>query len=144
MKTNEAPVVVSQYFESEINKVWSAITVLDEMKQWYFENIDSFKPKSGTKSRFAVQSGERVFTHLWEIVVVNAPHKIVYNWKYEEYEGDSFVCFELEELNEGTKLTLSTKVTADFDDEIPEFRRCSCENGWQFFIQQRLKAYLAI
>ena len=144
MKKTDKPVVLSQRFNAPITKVWNAITVLEEMKQWYFENIDAFAPELGTKSKFVVQSGERTFTHQWEITQVKAPHLIEYNWKYEEYAGEAFVSFALGDENGKTTLELSMEVCANFDDTIPEFKRESCEMGWQYFIQQRLAAYLKI
>ena len=58
-------------------------------------NIESFEPKIGFKTQFKVKSEDRTFTHLWTITEVEPLKKIVYNWKYEEYAGDSFVYFEL-------------------------------------------------
>lgn len=142
MKASESPVIVEQIFNVPIIRVWKAITDLEEMKQWYFSNIDAFKPEIGSRSSFIVMSGERVFTHLWEVSEVVAPSKIVYNWRYAEYPGDSFVSWELFEEREKTRLVLMAKVVEDFPDEIPEFKRESCIGGWQYFIQQQLKAYL--
>lgn len=142
MKTSEAPVIVEHIFDAPIKKVWSAITDLKEMKFWYFENIDHFKAEIGSQSRFAVRSGERTFTHLWEVCALNPPHKIAYTWKYEEYSGDSIVSFELLEVPEGTKLLLIASVTEDFPDDIPEFKRESCLKGWEYFICYRLAEYL--
>ena len=142
MKTTEIPVIVEYVFNAPIGKVWKAITDLDEMKLWYFNNIDAFKPEIGSKSRFAVNSGERTFTHLWEVIEVDAPNKITYNWKYEEYKGDSFVRFELFEEPERTKLVLTATVTENFSDEIPEFKCESCRTGWEYFIGLRLMEYL--
>ena len=142
MKTTEAPVVVEAIFNAPIEKVWNAITDIEEMKRWYFDNIDAFKAEVGGKSRFAVQSEERTFTHLWEVTEVAAPHKITYNWKYEEYPGDSFVSFELIEEKGKTKLILTATVVEDFDDAIPEFKRGSCQKGWEYFICFRLVEYL--
>ena len=33
------PVIVEQSFDQPIEKVWAAITELDQMIQWFFENI---------------------------------------------------------------------------------------------------------
>ena len=137
-------VIITQTFETSVVKVWNAITDLNEMKLWYFGNIDVFRAESGCKSRFEVQSGERVFTHLWEVIEVDARKRLVVNWKYAEYPGDSVVVFELKEKANETELTLTMKVLEDFPDDIPEFKRESCQAGWEFFIQQRLKSYLEI
>ena len=144
MKTNEPPIVVEQTLDRSIETVWKAITNVTEMRQWFFENIPDFEAKLGFKTVFEVSTGERTFTHLWEIVEVIPQKKIVYNWKYAEYPGDSLVTFELSPLNDKTVLTLSTKVKEDFPDTIPEFKWESCQGGWNYFIKDALNAYLAI
>lgn len=141
MKKTDAAVVVEDSFNVPIKKVWKAITDLGEMKLWYFDNINAFRPEVGGKSKFAVQSGERTFTHLWEITEVAAPDLITYNWKYEEYKGDSFVSFELFEDQGKTKLVLTATTVDDFDDTVPEFKRESCQKGWEYFICYRLVEY---
>lgn len=142
MKKNEKPVIIENSFNVSIERVWKAITDIDEMKLWYFGNIDSFKPEVGSKSRFAVQSGERIFTHLWEVTEVEDLRRITYNWKYKEHAGDSFVTFELSEIGLITNLKLTLNIVEDFNEEIPEFKRESCVGGWNYFINERLKEYL--
>jgi len=39
-------------------------------------------------------------------------------------------------------LTLTTQITEDFDDSIPEFKRESCIGGWNYFLKERLFNYL--
>lgn len=142
MKTAEDAIVVEQVFDTSIEKVWKAITLHQEMILWFFENIAEFKPEVGFKTTFPVQSEERIFTHLWKIMEVIPYQKITYNWKYEEYQGDSFVTFELFEEQDKTRLRLTTEVVKDFPDEIPEFSRESCIGGWNYFIRKNLKEYL--
>lgn len=140
------PVIVEEHINASVESVWNAITDLETMKLWYFENIDQFKPEVGAKSKFEVNTGERVFTHLWEITEVHPLKLIAYNWRYAEYPGDSVVTFQLwDEDGVGvTKLRLTAKFIDDFPAEIPEFKRESCEAGWRYFIQQRLKNFLEL
>lgn len=142
MKKNDKPIVVEQAFNTSVKKVWNAISKPEQMKQWYFENIDSFKPEVGFKTRFEVAVEDRKFTHLWKLTEVIPYQKITYNWKYEEYRGDSFVTFELTEENKHVKLRLSHKVVESFPDDIPEFSRESGVQGWNYLIGKSLKEYL--
>ncbi len=112
------------------------------MQQWFFDNIEEFEPKIGFKTSFVVQSGERTFTHLREITEVVPLQKITYRWRYKEYLGDSFVKFELNENEGSIPLRLSTEVIADFPDDIPEFKRESGVQGWNYFISKQPKKYL--
>lgn len=143
MKKVDEPVVVEQIFNTSVDKLWNAITRHEEMKQWFFDNIKEFKAEAGFKTKFPVQSGVRVFTHLWKIVEVVPFQKIIYNWKYEEYPGDSFVTFELFEQGDQVRLKLTTDIVKDFPDDIPEFSRESCVGGWNYFIRGNLKSYMA-
>lgn len=68
--------------------------------------------------------------------------KIAYNWKYDGYQGDSEVVFELFEMENSTKLKLTYRVLESFPEGIPEFERESGVKGWQFFISKSLKEYL--
>ena len=142
MKKTDLPISLEFNFENSVKQVWSAITKLDEMVAWYFDNIPDFKPEVGFKTSFLVQSETRKFTHNWEITEVVNLKKLVYNWQYPEYEGDLDVVFELVETPEGTQLKLAVIIKEDFPDEIPEFRRDSCIGGWNYFLDGRLRLYL--
>ncbi|KJS05487.1 MAG: ATPase [Flavobacteriales bacterium BRH_c54] len=142
MKITDKPIVVEQTFDVSITELWNAITELKQMTQWFFENIESFEPKVGFETKFVIENEGRVFSHLWKITEVERLKKITYNWKYEEYTGDSFVTFELVNQGKNTKLKLVHTTTKDFPSNIPEFTRESCVGGWNYFIKQRLKEYL--
>jgi len=142
MKITEEPIIVEQFFHKPIAEVWSALTELQQMRQWFFENIPDFRPEVGFSNRFIVNNEGRVLPHLWRIVEIDPLKKITYNWKYEGYAGDSRVTFELFGKTGGTKLRVSHKTMTDFSANIPEFTRESCLGGWQYFINQRLKEYL--
>lgn len=142
MKINEEPVIVKQTFKASPKSVWQAITWIDAMRQWFFPDIPAFKPEPGFEARFDVFSGDRKFPHVWKITEVIPLKKIVYNWRYEGYAGDSFVVFELHRHAKGTLLQLTHTAVENFPDEIQEFRRESCLAGWKYLIKDRLKEYL--
>jgi len=142
MKHNEPPVVVEQTFAVPAQRVWDAITDVSLMRQWYFDNIPDFQPVVGFKTQFNVSTGERDFPHMWEVIESNPPEKLVYTWRFEGYDGDSYVTFELSPEGEATRLQVTATVTEDFSDDIPEFQRESAEGGWKYFIHERLKEFL--
>ena len=142
MKKNEEPIIVEQTFSTSVDTVWNAITRIEQMRKWYFESIPSFKPEIGFETHFNVKSRERNFLHKWKVTEVVPLKMLAYNWKYEEYPGDSLVKFELFEQNKMTKLRLTHQVLEDFPDDIPEFKRESGFEGWTFFISKSLKEYL--
>lgn len=142
MKKNDEPIIVEQTFRASIDAVWNSITDIDQMHRWFFDNIPSFRPEVGFKTQFNVQSQGRNFLHMWKVTEVVPKKTISYNWKYDGYPGDSFVKFELFEQNNLTKLRLTHQVEEDFPEDIPEFRRESCVEGWTFFIRKSLKEFL--
>lgn len=142
MKTSEEPIIVEHIFDCAANEVWRAITDVNLMRQWYFDNLPDFKPEIGFETRFNVESAERNFIHIWKVTEVIPGKLIGYNWHYENYSGDSQVTFELFKKDSSTLLTLTHKVLADFPDDIPEFRRESGLQGWTYFIKDRLAGFL--
>lgn len=142
MNPNIKPVVVEQLFTATIKDVWRAITDIDEMKLWYFDNIPDFEPCIGFKTKFIVRSDNRTFTHLWTISEVIPNEKISYTWQYAEYAGESTAHFELISINNQIKLTVTCVGLETFLSEIPEFTHESCKAGWTYFINNRLKEYL--
>ena len=136
------PVTVERVFRSPLKEIWAAITDVDEMRQWYFDNIPAFTPEVGFEVSFEVNSGSRIFPHRWKVTEVIPMKKISYNWKYDGYPGDSVVTFELFQQNKMTRLKLTHQVKEDFPQDIPEFRRESCVAGWRYFIQDRLTKFM--
>ena len=142
MTSKEAPVIIEQTFQVSKNIIWDAITNIEKMKIWFFENIEEFKHEIGFQTKFNVVSGDRNFMHCWKITQVETLKKITYHWNYEGYKGDSYVYFELFTKENNTLLRVTTEVIEDFNDDIIEFKRESCIGGWNYFIKDRLKNYI--
>ena len=142
MKKTDEPIVVEETFAVSKRELWSAITELDRMTKWFFDNIRSFEPRLGFETRFIVTNKDRIFPHLWRIIEVIPEKRITYNWKYEGYEGNSLVTFELSESENNSTLILTHEVTETFPQNIEEFKRESCIGGWNWFIKKNLKEYL--
>ena len=144
MESIDNSIAIQQIFDKPINVVWEAISNPKQMRQWFFEQIEDFKPKIGFKTSFIVKVEDRVYTHLWEVTDVIPNKKIVYSWKYLEYIGEASVLFELiEEDANKTKLTLTNLGLENFPNDAPEFTRQSCVDGWNYFIKNSLKSYLS-
>lgn len=142
MKSTDAPIIVEETYATSIENVWRAITELEQMKQWFFQEIEAFKAEEGFEIAFVVENENRKFTHLWKITEVIPNQKIKYNWRYKEYSGDSFVTFELSKEQDNVKLKLTTEIVSSFPTGIPEFMRESGVRGWEYFIKKSLKEYL--
>ncbi len=142
MKEIPEPIVVEQMLPAEADRVWRAITEADRMRQWFFGNIPTFEAREGFATRFDVDSGQRIFPHCWTILEVETGGRIVYDWRYDGYEGISKLTMELEpEGAERTCLRIVHETLEPFDSTIPEFQPDSCRAGWTFFLE-RLHEYL--
>lgn len=135
--------VVKKEIEKSRKKVWKYLTDFHHMSQWFFSQIPSFEPKVGFKTRFEVISGERVFTHLWEVIGVEEEKSIKFRWLYEEYINiESFVTFDLfETTKEKTELIITFEGIEAYPKNIPEFKMESCRGGWEYFAEE-LKKYV--
>jgi len=143
MKIIDSPVIVEETFPIERKVLWKIITELDHMHNWFFDSIPAFEPVVGFETSFILSTGQREFDHVWMIVEVIPEVKIVYDWSYTDYQGRGEVSFELVSLGSQTKLILSNLTKEDWQKDIPEFRRESAEGGWDYFIRQNLKKYVA-
>lgn len=142
MKSTEPPIVVEQYFDIDLESLWSIITQKEHMVKWFFDCIPAFEAKEGFQTKFDIHTGERTFPHLWKVIKVERPDNIVYNWKYDGYAGDSNVHFELTDEGHCRILRVTAEVLEDFQEGIPEFNRESGVGGWNYFIKESLPRYV--
>jgi len=136
------PLRVEQTFSVPVNQVWQAITNKDKMRNWYFD-LPDFKAEVGCQFQFSGgPSPEKQYLHLCEVTEVMPDKKLTYSWRYEGYEGNSFVTFELSEQGSGSLLSLTHTGLETFPKEKPDFARSNFEEGWNAIIKTSLKNYL--
>jgi len=104
---NTAPFVIERTYNAPVERVWKAITDKAEMKQWYFD-IAEFKPEVGFEFQFGGQGkdGEK-YIHLCKVTEVVKEKKLTHSWRYEGFEGNSFVTWELFPEGGKTKVRLT-------------------------------------
>jgi uncharacterized protein YndB with AHSA1/START domain len=136
------PIVVELALPVSREAVWRAVTVPELMRQWYFEAMGDFRPEVGFETSFEVESGGRVFRHLWEVTEVVPGQVVTYTWRYDGYSGLGSTEWRLLETPDGTQLVLACTGIESFPQEIPELTRESCQAGWEYFIRNRLRAFL--
>ena len=134
------PIIVERVYHASISKVWKAITDKTEMKNWYFD-LAEFKPEVGFKFQFMGGTEENQFLHLCEVTEVVPEKKISYSWRYDGYEGNSFVTFELFKEGNNTRLKLTHRDLETFPDK-EDFARTNFEKGWDYILNTSLKVYL--
>jgi uncharacterized protein YndB with AHSA1/START domain len=139
MKTE--PFVIERTYDAPIEKVWKAITNKDDMKQWYFD-IPEFKPVIGQEFQFEGGTEEKKYLHLCKVTEVIDGKKITYSWRYEGYEGNSFVTFELFPEGKKTRLKLTHAGLETFPLSNPDLEKKNFVAGWTEIIGSSLKNYL--
>ncbi|MCD4749833.1 MAG: PH domain-containing protein [Thermoanaerobaculales bacterium] len=136
------PIVVEQSFSVQPEAVWQAITTSSLMRQWYFEQIEDFRPEVGFETEFDIEVSGRIFRHQWKVTEVVPVESITYTWRYEGFPGLGSTEWKLSKIDEGTKLVLTSTGIESFSSDIPEFTRERGIVGWEYFIQQSLSSFL--
>jgi len=142
MKKIQEPIIITKSYNCPTDKLWSALTDITEMKQWYFEDMPDFKPEVGFSTSFLIVNEGRHFTHYFEVLEVEPLKMIKYTFDIKEYDGDGYVVFEIVPKESGSQLTLTSVVTKPYPEDIPEFKRESGVAGWEWFLEERLRKYL--
>lgn len=135
--------VIERTFNSSIEKVWHAITDKDAMKQWYFD-LEDFKPEVGFEFRFYGQGKEgEPYLHLCKITEVIKEIKLTYSWRYEGYDGISFVSFELFTTGKTTTLKLTHEGLETFPVTANNaFAKENFAEGWTYLIGTGLSKFV--
>ncbi len=136
-------VIIEQTFNHPVHVVWNAISKCSEMRQWFFDNIPEFKPEVGFKTAFNVKAPSRDFLHCWEVVEVVSNQKLVVKWQFRDLEGAANVTMQITEADNKTHFKLIDEILEPFDSSIPEFKRESSVEGWNYFIKGQLADYLS-
>ena len=68
--------------------------------------------------------------------------RIVYEWRYGGYPGNSTVTWELSETADGTTLKFTHSGVETFPQDNPVFKRETGVAGWRYLIEESLKAFL--
>lgn len=139
MKT--APFVIERTYNAPIEKVWKAITDKGQMKQWYFD-IEKFEPEIGFEFQFEGSNEDKTYLHLCKITEVIVGKKLTYSWRYDGYEGISFVTFELFEESDKTRLKLTHEGLETFPTSTADFAKENFVAGWTEIIGSSLKEYV--
>lgn len=125
------PVVMERVLDAPVSLVWEAITDIEKMREWYFPQLEAFKPEAGFQTEFNVRCGDEDYLHIWRVIEAIPERKIAYSWRYGGYPGDSVVTFELAAAGDKTRLTLTHAGLETFLPEVhPRLARSSFHAGW--------------
>jgi len=134
------PLVIERTFNTPVDKVWSAISNKEEMKTWYFD-LAAFRPEVGFEFQFEGGPDDKKYLHLCKVTEAIPNKKLTYSWRYDGYEGNSFVTFELFPEGERTRLRLTHSGLETFPAN-PDFAKENFVGGWDHIIGKSLPDYL--
>src|SRR5437868_14962750 len=137
----QEPFVIERTFNAPIETVWKAITDKNQMKQWYFD-LAEFKPEVGFEFQFKGGKDDRIYLHLCKIIEVIPGKKLTHSWRYQGYEGISYVSFELFAEGNRTRLRLTHEGLESFPLSNPDFAKENFAQGWTYIIGTSLKEYV--
>ena len=132
------PLVLERTYAAPVAAVWAALTDRDQMKQWYID-WQGFRPEVGCEFSFTAVKKDGTFVHLCQVKEVIVNKKISYSWRYEGYEGNSLVSFELFDEGKTTRL----KLTHEGLHTFTVFKRENFQAGWSHFVNTALPDFLS-
>jgi len=137
------PLAVEKLLNAPIDLVWKVLTDKEAMQQWYFD-LTEFQPVVGFVFQFmGGPSPEKQYLHVCEITEVVPKQKLTYSWRYEGYEGISYVTFELLAQGNKTELLLTHSGLETFPASNPDLQASNFVVGWNYLINTSLENYLA-
>ncbi|MEZ4792354.1 MAG: SRPBCC domain-containing protein [Gelidibacter sp.] len=108
------------------------------MKQLYFD-LKEVKPEICFKFQFSGGSDDgKQYLHIGEVTEVDHESKLTYGWRYDGYEGVSFVTFDLSPNGNKTVLQLTHKVLETFLRSNPDLVAKNFAEGWNRIFHKSL------
>ena len=135
------PIVIERTFSAPAENIWKAISDKTLMKEWYFD-LAEFKAEAGFEFQFFGGPPERQYLHLCRVTEVIIGKKLAYSWRYDGYEGISFVTFELFAEENATRVRLTHSGIESFPKENPDMAKTNFMEGWIDIIGRSLKEFL--
>lgn len=141
MKNN--PFIIERTYNAPAALVWKALTDKELMKKWYFD-LQEFKAEKGFEFRFfGGKDPDRPYEHVCVITESIPGRKIAYSWRYEGYQGISYVTFELFEEGNKTRVKLTHEGLESFEaNNNPDFDAKNFEAGWTHILGTSLMEFL--
>jgi len=130
---DRAAIRLERVLADKPSEVWKALTEPDELVRWFPCKIvvDGDVWRVGAKLEFPFPLDVMDVTLTGEVLVVDAPHALVYTW------GDETLWFELHDHEGGTRLVLvdvlerprAARNAAGWDDCLDRLQQVAVEAG---------------
>jgi uncharacterized protein YndB with AHSA1/START domain len=141
MAIEKGTVTIERTLNAPVSLVWDALTNIDHMRIWYFPMMSGFKPEVGFEFHFRAGNETKSWLHLCRVTEVILQKRIQYSWRYDGYDGNSLVTFDLAPEGNGTKVTV-THTGLDTFPKLPQFDAKNFEGGWTELVGSLLKKFV--
>lgn len=134
---------IERTFPVDASRLWKVITDPDEFKNWYFK-LPGFKAEVGYEFEFMGGRPDGIqYRHLCVVTECVNEKKLVYSWRYEGYEGISYVTWELFPEGDSTRLKLTHAGLETFPKSNPDLDAKNFAEGWTGILSTSLANYLS-
>jgi uncharacterized protein YndB with AHSA1/START domain len=138
------PYKLERIYPAPISKVWSAITERDQLKKWYFDFAEDFKPEIDQEFEwYAGEPGCKQWLHRGKVTEVVDGKKLAHTWEYPGYTGKAKVIWELSEVSQSsTKVNFTFEILIPFDSKEEALKRKNFVQGWNSILKTSLEEHL--
>lgn len=127
-------IVSSIIIKASAHEIWEALTERDNMKEWYFD-IPDFQLKVGATFNFYEPGDTKEFLHQCVVKEINPNKVFSHTWTHPDHsKGESIVTWMLDELEEGTLVTLTHSGIEGFANIGRDFTRKNYQLGWDGYM----------
>ncbi|MES2513783.1 MAG: SRPBCC domain-containing protein [Bacteroidota bacterium] len=133
------PLIKEFNYKTPVHKVWLALTDTQQMKRWYFPQLQKFEPIVGFEFQF--EDSGAAYQKEWIVTKVTEGKTLAHSWTYKGYTGNSEVTFDLFAEGDSTRLRI-TQTNLDSFPDHPHFSKQRFEDGWDTLLGQNLKYLL--
>ena len=136
-------VKVEKVYDASVQTIWKAITDKSEMRKWYFDFSEDWKPEVGHEwDWWAGPSDGEKWHHHGKMLEVIPDKKLSHTWEYPGYSGTSTVTWELFPEGNKTRLVLTHVFNVPFDRTVDALRKENFAEGWNQLVDIALSEYL--
>jgi uncharacterized protein YndB with AHSA1/START domain len=138
------PVVMEREFKVSSERLWTALTDNETMKQWYFDFGGNFKLVPGHVFEWEAGPPDgKKWLHRGKMLEIIPEKKLVHSWGYPGYKGEAKLSWVLtEKSKERTLLRLEFEFVQPFEFGVEALRRKNFKEGWKHIVDTALPDYL--
>lgn len=136
-----APLIIERVYEAPVERVWKAITDKEQLKHWFFD-IKEFKAELGFEFQFVGGKDDIQYLHCCKITELVPGKKLTYSWRYEGFQGNSVVSFELFAEGKHTRLRLTHEGLETIPVSRPGFLNGTYVPAWEEWMGISLMNFL--